>query len=120
MLKELTEFLSIPSISALPNHGRDCARAAAWLVDHLKLLGCPVAEVLEDRDHPVVWAESPRVDGAPTLLIYGHYDVQPVDPVSEWVSPPFEPTLRDGKLYARGAADDKGQVSASSKPTNPC
>jgi acetylornithine deacetylase/succinyl-diaminopimelate desuccinylase-like protein len=110
MLAELTEFLAIPSVSALPNHGRDCARAAQWLVDHLKRLGCPVAEVLEDRDHPVVWGESPRVDGAPTLLIYGHYDVQPVDPVSEWVSPPFEPTVRDGQLYARGAADDKGQV----------
>src|SRR5690606_27273820 len=67
-------------------------------------------DLLEGRGHPVVWAESPPVPGAPTLLIYGHYDVQPVDPVGEWHTPPFEATIRDGNLFARGTADDKGQV----------
>ena len=78
-------------------------------MDHLSRLGCS-ATLLEGDGHPIVWAESPPVPGAPTLLIYGHYDVQPVDPIDEWVSPPFEPTVRDGQLFARGAADDKGQV----------
>ena len=110
LLSELTEFLAIPSISALPAHTADCRRAAEWLVDHLKGLGCPVATTLEGQGHPVVWAESPKVPGKPTLLIYGHYDVQPPDPLDEWTSAPFEPAVRDGKLYARGAADDKGQV----------
>jgi acetylornithine deacetylase/succinyl-diaminopimelate desuccinylase-like protein len=109
-LSELTEFLSIPSISTLPAHAADCRRAAAWLMDHFRKLGCPVVELLEGEGHPVVWAESPRVEGKPTILCYGHYDVQPVDPLDEWISPPFQPTIRDGKLYARGAVDDKGQV----------
>jgi len=110
MLRELTQFLEIPSISALPDHAADCRRAAQWLLDDLKRLGCPTVQLLEGRGHPVVWAEGPKVPGAPTLLIYGHYDVQPVDPVSEWQTPPFAPTVRGGKLFARGAADDKGQV----------
>src|SRR2546425_6221129 len=110
MLRELIEFLSIPSISTLPDHAADCRRAAGWLMDHLRQLGFPVVELIEGDGHPVVWAESPRVEGAPTVLCYGHYDVQPVDPLDEWVSPPFEPTARDGRLYARGAVDDKGQV----------
>lgn len=112
LLKELSEFLSIPSISALPSHAADCRAAADWLVKDLKRLHCPVVELVEGNGggHPVVWAEGPKVPGAPTLLIYGHYDVQPVDPLDEWVSPPFEPTVRDGKLFARGTADDKGQV----------
>jgi acetylornithine deacetylase/succinyl-diaminopimelate desuccinylase-like protein len=110
MLGELTELLAIPSISALPAHTADCRRAAEWLVEHLKGLGCPVAKTLEGQGHPVVWAESPKVPGKPTLLIYGHYDVQPPDPLDEWTTAPFSPTLREGKLFARGAADDKGQV----------
>ena len=110
MLKELVEFLSIPSISALPNHAPDCRRAAGWLMDQFKRLGFPVVQLLEGNGHPVVAAESPPVPGAPTLLVYGHYDVQPVDPIHEWNTPPFEPTVRDGRIYARGAADDKGQV----------
>ncbi|HEX7024380.1 MAG TPA: dipeptidase [Gemmatimonadales bacterium] len=109
-LSELFEFLSIPSISTLPAHAQDCRRAAAWLLDYFRKLGCPVVELLEGEGHPVVWAQSPRVPGKPTVLCYGHYDVQPVDPVNEWVSPPFEPAIRDGNLYARGAVDDKGQV----------
>jgi acetylornithine deacetylase/succinyl-diaminopimelate desuccinylase-like protein len=110
MLQELTEFLSIPSISALPEHAGDCRRAAQWLERHLKRLGCPVVNIIEGPGHPVVWAESPRVPDAPTLLIYGHYDVQPPDPLDEWTTEPFQPTVRNGKLYARGASDDKGQV----------
>lgn len=110
MLRELTEFLSIPSVSALPDHAADCRRAADWLMQELRRLGCPVVNLVEGQGHPVVWAEGPQVPGKPTVLIYGHYDVQPPDPLNEWSSPPFEPTVRDGKLYARGAADDKGQV----------
>ena len=110
LLAELTEFLSIPSISALPDHAGDCRRAAQWLVDELFRLGCPTVQMIEGEGHPVVWGESPRVEGAPTLLIYGHYDVQPVDPIDEWHSPPFTPSIRDGRLFARGAIDDKGQV----------
>lgn len=110
LLRELTEFLSIPSISALPDHAGDCRRAAQWLMADLARLGCPVVSLIEGNGHPVVWAESPKVPGAPTLLIYGHYDVQPVDPLDEWETDPFTPTIRDGKLFARGTADDKGQV----------
>src|SRR3954453_3530210 len=110
MLRELSEFLLIPSVSALPAHAANCRRAAHWLRDHLLRLGCPTVEVIEGPGHPVVWGESPRRPGLPTLLIYGHYDVQPPDPLDEWKTPPFVPTIRDGKLYARGAADDKGQV----------
>ena len=110
LLKELSDFLRIPSVSALPAHAADCRRAAEWLRDELTRLGCPTVQIIEGNGHPVVWAEGPEVPGRPTLLIYGHYDVQPPDPLDEWVSPPFEPTVRDGKLFARGAADDKGQV----------
>ena len=90
LLAQLTDFLSIPSISALPAHAADCRRAAAWLVEEFRALGCPVVEMLEGEGHPLVWAESPRVEGKPTVLCYGHYDVQPVDPLDEWVSPPFQ------------------------------
>ena len=110
LLGELSGFLAIPSVSALPDHAPDCRRAAEWLRDELISLGCPKVQLIEGQGHPVVWAESPEVPGRPTLLIYGHYDVQPPDPIDEWVSPPFEPTVREGRLYARGAADDKGQV----------
>jgi len=110
LLGELSGFLSIPSVSALPAHTADCRRAALWLRDALTGLGCPTVQVIEGQGHPVVWAESPPVPGRPTLLIYGHYDVQPPDPLDEWISLPFTPTVRDGRLYARGAADDKGQV----------
>lgn len=110
LLQELSEFLSIPSVSALPAHTADCRRAAEWLRAELTRLGCPVVNLVEGQGHPVVWAEGPAVPGRPTLLIYGHYDVQPPDPLEEWDSPPFEATVRDGKLYARGAADDKGQL----------
>src|ERR1700752_2863835 len=101
MLRELAELLAIPSVSALPDHARDCRVAAQWLVTQLERLGCPVATLIEGNGHPVVWAESPPVEGKPTLLIYGHYDVQPPDPLDEWETPPFAPTVRDGKMFAR-------------------
>jgi acetylornithine deacetylase/succinyl-diaminopimelate desuccinylase-like protein len=110
LLRELMEFLRIPSVSTLPSHNADCRVAAQWVADELRRLGCRQVELLADEHHPVVWGVGPEVPGAPTLLIYGHYDVQPPDPLNEWVTPPFEPTIRDGRLFARGAADDKGQV----------
>ena len=110
MLRELTEFLSIPSVSTYPDRAGDCRRAAGWLASHLRGLGCHNVELIEGQGHPVVWGESPHVEGRPTLLIYGHYDVQPPEPLDEWVTPAFEPAIRDGKVYARGACDDKGQV----------
>jgi len=112
ILEELHDLLRIPSISTLSDHDSDCREAAAWLEDHLRDLGCPVVESVGSDRHPVVWAEGPRVPGAPTVLVYGHYDVQPPDPLDEWDTPPFEPTVRDGSIYARGATDDKGQVFA--------
>jgi acetylornithine deacetylase/succinyl-diaminopimelate desuccinylase-like protein len=110
LLQELFELLSIPSVSALPAHADDCRRAAEWLRAELTRLGCPVVNLVEGDGHPVVWAEGPAVPGRPTLLIYGHYDVQPPDPLEEWDSPPFEPTVRDGRLYARGVVDSKAQI----------
>jgi len=111
LLEELTEFLSIPSISTLPEHAADCQRAASWVAAQLRGLGCPTVELQSgDGGHPIVWAEGPRVPGRPTVLIYGHYDVQPPDPLDEWRSPPFTPSLEDDRIVARGAADDKGQV----------
>ena len=110
LLQELSDFLSIPSVSTLSAHEADTRRAAEWVRTELTRLGCPIVDLIEGAGHPVVWAEGPVVPGRPTLLIYGHYDVQPPDPLEEWESPPFVPTVRDGKLYARGATDDKGQV----------
>jgi len=110
LLAELSEFLRIPSISTLPKHDPDCRRAAEWVAADLRRLGCTDVQLLASETHPVVWGVGPEVPGAPTLVIYGHYDVQPPDPLNEWVTAPFEPTVRDGKLYARGSADDKGQV----------
>src|SRR5690242_393890 len=110
LLRDLSEFLRIPSISTLPAHDADCRRAAEWVAAELRRLGCRDVSFLGSETHPVVWGVGPDVPGAPTLLIYGHYDVQPPDPLAEWTTPPFEPTVRDGRLYARGSADDKGQV----------
>ncbi len=110
LLQQLSEFLAIPSVSTLPAHDADVRRAAEWVANQLRQLGCPHVEFLGSDVHPVVWGVGPEVPGAPTLLLYGHYDVQPPDPLNEWISPPFEPTVRGGKIYARGAVDDKGQV----------
>jgi succinyl-diaminopimelate desuccinylase len=106
---ELCEFLRIPSVSADPARRPDMQKAAQWVADQFRQLGM-TAEILPTGGHPLVYAESPAVEGAPTVLVYGHYDVQPPDPLELWTTPPFEPTRRGDNLYARGATDDKGQV----------
>jgi len=110
LLDDLKAWLRIPSVSTLPEHKGDCRRAAEWLAERLRGLGFRVDMIETEGQHPILWAEGPDVPGSPTVLIYGHYDVQPPDPLNEWITGPFEPTVRDGKLYARGTADDKGQV----------
>lgn len=107
--QELFDLLRIPSISTDPAYRDDVRAAANWVVDSLSRIGLKTELVETDR-HPIVYAESDPVPGKPVVLIYGHYDVQPPDPLNEWVSPPFEPTVRDGNVYARGATDDKGQM----------
>jgi acetylornithine deacetylase/succinyl-diaminopimelate desuccinylase-like protein len=114
-LNELKDLLRIPSISTLPEHNDDCRRAADILVAELKRVGMEKVRLIETEGHPLVYAEWLHAAGKPTVLIYGHYDVQPPDPLDEWLSPPFEPTERNGNLYARGAVDDKGQVWAQVK-----
>ena len=110
LLAELNEFLRIPSVSTLPAHNKDCRAAAEWVGAQLRRIGCETVDFVGSETHPVVWGAGPTVPGAPTLLIYGHYDVQPTDPLAAWITPPFEPAVRDGRVFARGAADDKGQV----------
>jgi succinyl-diaminopimelate desuccinylase len=107
--EDLCEFLRIPSVSAASEHRDDIRRAAQWVAAQFRRLQFSV-EVIPTEGHPLVYAESPSVDGAPTALVYGHYDVQPAEPLEKWTTPPFEPARRDGNLYARGATDDKGQM----------
>lgn len=114
-LDELKALLRIPSISTLPEHKGDCRRAAEVLSANLKKIGMENARLIETAGHPLVYADWLHAAGKPTVLMYGHYDVQPPDPLDEWISPPFEPTERNGNLYARGAVDDKGQVVAQMK-----
>jgi acetylornithine deacetylase/succinyl-diaminopimelate desuccinylase-like protein len=114
-LDELKSLLRIPSISTLPENKGDCRRAAEVLVAELKRIGMENVRLIETEGNPLVYAEWLKAAGKPTVLIYGHYDVQPTDPEDEWHTPPFEPTERDGNLYARGSADDKGQVWAQVK-----
>ncbi|MEH7391876.1 dipeptidase [Bacillus sp. JJ1474] len=109
-LKELFEFLAIPSISALPDHKDDVQRAAQWTADALAKIGVENVKIYETKGHPVVYGDWLKAEGKPTVLIYGHYDVQPVDPLHLWVTSPFEADIRDEKIFARGASDDKGQV----------
>lgn len=109
-LQELFEFLRIPSISSLSEHKEDMQTAAQWLADALTKLNMENVSIDQTAGHPVVYAEWLHAEGKPTILFYGHYDVQPVDPLNLWDSAPFEPTIRDNKLFARGASDDKGQV----------
>jgi acetylornithine deacetylase/succinyl-diaminopimelate desuccinylase-like protein len=113
---DLLEFLAIPSVSSLPAHDADTRRACEWTAERLRRMGMAVevADVAGGR-HPVISAEWLGRPGKPTLAIYGHYDVQPPDPLEEWLTPPFEPTIRDGRVYARGACDNKGQVLAGIK-----
>jgi acetylornithine deacetylase/succinyl-diaminopimelate desuccinylase-like protein len=107
---ELTKYLAIPSISALPQHKDDVRRCAEWTKAEMERIGLQNVRLEETPGHPIVYGEWLGDNDAPTILFYGHYDVQPVDPVDLWTSPPFEATVRDGEIYARGAVDDKGQV----------
>ena len=109
-LNELKSLLRIPSISTLPEHSSDCRKAAETLAAELRRIGFDNVHLKETKGHPLVYGEWLNAAGKPTVLVYGHYDVQPVDPVDEWHTPPFEPTERNGNIYARGAVDDKGQV----------
>ena len=111
-LESYKDFLRIPSISALPEHLDDCRTAAHWLRDALTAAGLEHAEAVETGGPPIVYADWLHAPDAPTVLIYGHYDVQPVDPLDLWTSPPFEPAVVGDRILARGAADDKGQVHA--------
>ena len=108
-LEEWKAFLRFPSLGAFKEHREDCRNCAAWVCEHLSGMGLQ-AEILETDFQPVVFAEKPAQPGQKTVLFYGHYDVHPVDPIGDWQSPPFEPDMRDGRLYARGAQDNKGQV----------
>ncbi|XWX04027.1 dipeptidase [Aggregatilineales bacterium SYSU G02658] len=120
-LDDLCALLAIPSISTLPEHAADLARAARWCADYLMRIGLEHVQTFPLDGFPLVyadWLHSPA--GAPTLLIYGHYDVQPPDPLDHWHSPPFEPTRRGDDLYARGASDDKGQFLAVLKAVEAC
>src|SRR6188508_963191 len=109
-VEELKQYLAIPSISALPQHAADVKRCAEWTAEEMKRIGLQNVRLIETPGFPVVYGDWLGAEGAPTILFYGHYDVQPVDPVELWESPPFEATVRDGEIYARGSADDKGQV----------
>src|SRR5437763_8993676 len=109
-LEDLKGWLRIPSISTLPEHAADTHQAAEYAADQLRHAGFERVEIIPTQGHPLVYGEWLKAPGKPTLLIYGHYDVQPVDPVNLWESPPFEPTIRGDNLYCRGAADDKGQT----------
>ncbi|MGQ9503921.1 MAG: dipeptidase [Thermogutta sp.] len=106
----LAEFLEIPSVSADPKYSADVRRAAEWVTEFFSRLGLHAELIPPDADHPVVYAETPRREGLPTILVYGHYDVQPAENSTLWKSPPFQPTVRGEAIYARGASDDKGQL----------
>ncbi|GHO66940.1 peptidase M20 [Ktedonobacter sp. SOSP1-52] len=107
---ELLQFLSIPSISSLPSHAGDVQRAAQWVAQRLTTAGLEQVQIFPTGGHPVVYGEWLHAPGKPTVLIYGHFDTQPVDPLELWTHPPFEPTIIDDRVYARGASDDKGNM----------
>ena len=109
-LEELKNLLRIPSVSTLPEHKNDIEKAAKFIADELKRIGFEHVEVIPTAGHPLVYADWLHAAGKPTALCYAHYDVQPAEPLEEWITPPFEPTERNGNLYARGAVDDKGQL----------
>jgi acetylornithine deacetylase/succinyl-diaminopimelate desuccinylase-like protein len=108
---ELAAFIRIASVSAQPRRAGDVARCAAWLTEHLRMLAPDMLRLVPTHRHPIVhaaWRRAPR--GGPTVLVYGHYDVQPAEPLEEWLSPPFEPVVRGDDIYGRGASDNKGQM----------
>lgn len=107
--QELCQLLKIPSVSTDQSHAADVRRAAQWMAEQFMRLGLKT-QILETAGHPLVYAETPAVENAPAALVYGHYDVQPAEPLEPWATPPFEPSIREGNVYARGATDDKGQM----------
>jgi len=109
-INELKEFLKIPSISTLPEYKNEIEHCAKFVAENLEKIGMSRVEIFKTEGHPVVYSEWLGAPGKPTVLVYGHYDVQPVDPVELWNSPPFEPVIKEGKIFARGATDDKGQL----------
>jgi acetylornithine deacetylase/succinyl-diaminopimelate desuccinylase-like protein len=109
-LESYKELVRIPSVSALPEHAADCRRAAEWIAADLERIGIEHVEVSETGGHPIVYGDWLHAPDAPTVLVYCHYDVQPVDPLELWTSPPFEPVVEDGRIRGRGVADDKGQL----------
>ena len=109
-LDELFNFLRIPSISSLPEHAADVKRAAEWVANRLTTAGIEAVQILPTEGHPVVYGQWLHASDKPTILIYGHFDTQPVDPLDGWTQPPFEPVIRDDRIYARGASDDKGNM----------
>lgn len=119
-LQRLVDFLRIPSVSAVAAHAEDVEAAAGWLADRMRDVGVQGVRVDPTPGHPVVFGRVDVDPNAPTVLVYGHYDVQPPDPLELWHSPPFEPTIRDGKLYARGACDDKGQLLTHVEAADAC
>ena len=119
-VEELKQYLAIPSISALAEHTGDVKACAEWTAAEMGRVGLEHVRLIETPGNPVVYADWLQADGAPTILFYGHYDVQPVDPLDLWESPPFEATVREGEIYARGAADDKGQVFMHFKAVEAC
>jgi acetylornithine deacetylase/succinyl-diaminopimelate desuccinylase-like protein len=110
-IDELMTFLRIPSVSAVHDHTADILRCAEWVANSLRSAGLDNVTILPTEGHPVVYADWLHAPGKPTVLVYGHYDVQPAEPLDLWETPPFDPVIRDGKLFARGATDDKGQLS---------
>ena len=119
-IDELKEYLSIPSISALPDYAPEVIRCAKWTADELRRVGLENVRLVETEGYPVVCAEWLHAGEAPTVIFYGHYDVQPVDPLDKWETPPFDATVRSGELYARGAVDDKGQIFMHFKAIEAC
>ena len=111
-LDELCEFLRIPSISSLPENAGDVRRAADWVANRLRSAGIEAVQVMPTEGHPVVYGHWMHASAGPTILIYGHFDTQPVDPIELWSQPPFEPVIKGNRVYARGASDDKGNMLA--------
>ena len=109
-LEELKAFCRLPSVSTDESYRPGIRAAAEFVADALRRSGLPIVEIVETAGHPMIFAEGPDIPGKPTVLVYGHYDVQPPDPLDKWQSPPFEPTIRDDRLYARGVSDDKGPL----------
>ena len=109
-MQRYIDFLRIPSVSALPERAADCRAAAEWLAAELRRIGAARVEVSETGGHPIVVGERIEDPTLPTIVVYGHYDVQPGEPLDLWKTSPFEPTIRDGRILGRGSADDKGQI----------